>query len=95
MRGYREVFRPAEGQPGDPGKIFYTITEADLGKGTLPTTAGPIHVADVIGRVQAIDVGKRLYRVQCDDPAAGWIWQCESDRQRDERLGRSEQEAGS
>lgn len=93
MRGYREVFRPAEGQPGDPGKIFYTITEADVGRSSIPTTAGFISVADVIGRVQAIDVGKRLYRVRCDDPAGGWIWQCESERQRDERLARSGQEA--
>ena len=76
----REIF--AEQPERDPGAVFYTITDADVGKTVIQTEIGPIHVADVIGRVLKHDVGKRLYRVQCDDPAAGWIWQFENDAQR-------------
>lgn len=91
MPRYTEVFAPSADDPRDPGRIFYTITKADVGKGTITTTAGPIHLSGVIGRVLKIDVGKRLYRVPCEDPAAGWIWQCENDAQRDARLAREQE----
>jgi hypothetical protein len=88
MRGYREVFAPAGHESSDPGRIFYTITPADVGHTTIKTTAGPVHLASFFGRVLPGDVGKRLYRVPCDDPAAGWIWQAENDAQQDARLAR-------
>jgi hypothetical protein len=86
MPRYREVFAPDENQPADPGRVFYTIRLADAGKSVGRTTAGPVSVSGVIGRVLRCDAGKRLYRVPCDDPAAGWTWQCESAGQRDTRL---------
>jgi hypothetical protein len=84
----REVFRPAPGQDNDPGRVFYTITADDVGKLVLKTTIGPISLESVIGYVQPGDVGKRLYRVPADD-GEHWIWQCESNAQRDRRLARS------
>jgi hypothetical protein len=83
---YREIFTAAE---TDPGEVFYTITREDVGKTTIVTTAGPIRMIEILGRVQAGDVGKRVYRMPCDDPAAGWVWQAENDAQRDERLAAS------
>lgn len=83
----REVFKPVpEDALRDPGRVFYTITPGDVGKRTIVTTIGPIELSGVIGYVQRGDVGKRLYRVPCDDPAAGWIWQCESGAQQSTRL---------
>ena len=81
MNKYREVFKPDPGEPRDPGRIFYTITADDVGKRVIKTTAGPVNAGDVIGAVLPIDVGKRLYRVPCEDPTAPWFWQCESDGQ--------------
>ena len=88
MARYTEVYRFEPTQ--DPGHVFYTITAEDVGKRSIRTAAGTISVTDVIGQVLAGDVGKRLYRVPCDDPAAGWIWQAENDKQRDERLARED-----
>jgi hypothetical protein len=81
----REVFG-VKSAPPDPGRVFYTITDADVRKSVIETEIGPIRLADVIGHVTPRDVGKRLYRVPCNDPEGGWFWQAENDRQRDERL---------
>lgn len=86
MRGYREVFRQDERR--DPGRIFYTITAADVGKAFIPTEVGAITLADVIGRVLPGDVGKRLYRVPAE-AGDSWIWQCENDGQRDARVAKA------
>jgi hypothetical protein len=90
----REVFKPQPGEPGDPGRVFYTITPDDVGKRVITTTIGPVDVGNIIGAVLPIDVGKRLYRVPCKDPSALWFWQCESDSQRDWRLARNPAQAG-
>ena len=84
---YREVFKPSPEDNSDPGKIFYTITPDDVGKGVITTTAGHIRVTDVLDRVLPGDVGKRLYRVQ-NNAEDSWLWQAENNRQRDERLSR-------
>ena len=81
----REVFG-VKAAPADPGRGFYTITEADVRKSVIQTEIGPISLGDVIGHVLPGDVGKRLYRVHVNDPAGGWIWQAENDGQRDARL---------
>jgi len=82
----REIFKPRPGQMRELGRAFYTITDEDVGRRFIRTTECMIELGSVIGYVQRQDVGKRLYRVRCNDPAGGWIWQCESARQRDERL---------
>jgi hypothetical protein len=77
---YREVFRPPIGPTPDPGRIFYTITEGDIGKKLIHTTAEVIFVSSFMGQVAERDVGRRLYRV----PVPGdrlWIWQLENDMQ--------------
>jgi hypothetical protein len=86
----REIFKPQPAGPGDPGRVFYTITADDVGKRVIKTTIGPLDIGSVIGAVLPIDVGKRLYRVPCNDRSAPWIWQCESDTQRDARLAKAE-----
>jgi hypothetical protein len=84
----REIFKPAPGEPADPGRVFYTIAPEDVGKVVIITEIGPIHVRDIMGRVQEIDVGTRLYRVPSN---AGdmWFWQAENDAQRDTRLAQN------
>jgi hypothetical protein len=84
----REIFKPEPGQELELGRLFYTITGDDVDKRFIRTTKCVIELGSVIGRVLRQDVGKRLYRVRCEDPAAGWVWQCESARQRDERKAR-------
>jgi hypothetical protein len=82
LKGYREVFRPEPAERRDPGRIFYTITDGDVGKRFIKTTADDIHVRDILGVVQRGDVGRRLYRVPTDGGIEGqpvtWIWQAES-----------------
>jgi len=80
---YTEVFKPAP--PADPGRVFYTLAEDDIGKGLIHTTAGVIYASSVMGKVQDHDVGRRLYRVPTSDPGI-WIWSVESDLQREARL---------
>lgn len=84
----REVFRP-EPKPEElvSERVFYTITRDDVRTTLIKTTAGMVNVGDVIGKVQARDVGKRLYRVPAD-AGDSYVWQCENDQQRDERLAR-------
>lgn len=86
MTGYTEISKPGPEPGPDFQRLFYTIAEADVGKGTIVTTAGPIYVASFMGRVQEQDVGKRIFHVPCHDPAALWIWQVENNSQRDARL---------
>lgn len=81
----REIFKQAK--PADPGRVFYTITREDVGRLVIPTEIGAINLTDVIGRVQAIDVGKRLYRVP-NNARDHWLWQCENSEQLDRRLGK-------
>ena len=93
MHGYREVFRPEPAADyRDPGRIFYTITAADVRKHQLHTTAGDISLSGWFGIVQASDVGKRLYRVPTsggiDGQPVTWAWQAENDSQRDARIAR-------
>jgi len=88
MSGYREVFKPEPDAPRGPGRIFYTLTPEDVGKRIIKTTAGPVNVGDVIGAVLPIDIGKRLYHVP-NEAGDMWIWQCESNDQRDARLARA------
>lgn len=89
MNGYREVFSSEEEISTDPGKLFYIITQKDIGKRFIRTPE-IIQLADVIGYVQLQDVGRRLYRVPTDGgiegQSIGYIWQAESDAQRDKRL---------
>ena len=73
----REIFGPQETH--DPGAVFYTITEADIGHRVIQTEIGPISLGDVIGYVLPADVGKRLYRTPIR--GGGWIWQCENSEQ--------------
>jgi hypothetical protein len=86
----REIFKPAPGEPADPGRVFYTITPEDAGKVVIITEIGPIHVRDIMGRVRVTDVGTRLYRVPTRTPSGKdgltWFWQAENDAQRDARL---------
>ena len=85
----REVFEISVTPPVDPGRCFYVITTADIGKKRIRTTAEPvpIPVGDIMGQVLPDDVGKRLYRVPVND-GSGWIWQTESVSQRNRRLMR-------
>jgi hypothetical protein len=83
VTGFTEVFRPEP--PIDPGRVFYTITEDDIGKGLIHTTAGVIYVESIMGKVQDHDVGRRIYRHQTPDPGI-WIWTAENDTQREARL---------
>jgi hypothetical protein len=83
VTGFTEVFRP--GPTADPGRVFYTITADDIGKGLIQTTAGVIFVDSFMGKVQDHDVGRRLYRVPTNDPDI-WIWSPENDTQRQARL---------
>lgn len=86
MNEYREVFKPDPGvATHDPGRIFYTVTADDVGKGVIGTTHAVISLGQVLGRVQPVDVGRRLYRVRCND-GESWIWQAESLSQRADRL---------
>jgi hypothetical protein len=78
---YREVFRASDQPPPDPGRVFYTITAADVGMTLIPLAIDTIRLDGWFGRVTPGDVGKRLYRVPCDaegrpsgTPDAGWIW---------------------
>jgi hypothetical protein len=91
----REIFRTRF--HGDPGRVFYTITQADIGNQLIPTEIGSVYTGNVIGRVQPGDVGKRLYRVPTDGGISGqsasWIWQCESESQRDARLAEAAADA--
>jgi hypothetical protein len=82
---YREVFKAD--RPTDPGRVFYTITESDIGKAVIMTEIGAINVASCIGRVLPIDVGKRLFRIT-GRLSGEWIWQAENNKQRDERLAK-------
>jgi hypothetical protein len=76
--------------PPDLGRVFYTIRPEDVGKGIIDTEIGPISVHDVLGRVQHLDVGRRLYRVPADGGAEGqpvtWYWRAETNKQRADRL---------
>jgi hypothetical protein len=86
----REIFKPAPGEPADPGRVFYTIAPEDVGKRVIVTEIGPINVRDIMGHVLPDDVGKRLYRVPARVPGPDrsdlWFWQAENDAQRDARL---------
>ncbi len=81
----REVFAKAELAPADPGEVFYTIQAEDVGKAVIQTEVGPVHVGDFMGRIQPVDVDKRLYRRQ-NISGDWWYWQIENNEQRDERL---------
>lgn len=61
----------------------YTITADDVGREVLGNFW---RVSDIMGRVQAIDVGKRVYRVP--DGQGGHVLQVENDDQRNARLAR-------
>lgn len=82
----REIFRSAA--ISDPGRVFYTITDDNIGKRIIGTEIGVIYLGDVIGYVQPDDVGKRLYRVP-NEAQDHWLWQCESNSQRDARLAKT------
>ena len=82
----REVFAPRE--PTDPGRVFYTITAADVHKTVIQTEIGPVNVVSFMGPVQKGDVGKRLYRVP-NEAGDYWFWQVENNEQRDKRLGKA------
>lgn len=63
---------------------YYVLTAADVGRSMFHARGKTWPLSDVIGRVQPIDVGKRVYWVQ--DPARGVdILQVESNDQRDAR----------
>jgi hypothetical protein len=89
-RSYREVFKPEPDTDADPGRIFYTITDGDVGRTAVTTTAGRIELHRWFGTIRSNDVGKRLYRVPSDGGIPGqpvtWEWQAENDAQRDTRL---------
>jgi hypothetical protein len=82
---YREILKAKT--PTDPGRVFYTITAADVGKAVIMTEIGAINVCAAIGRVMHCDVGKRLYRIT-GRLSGEWLWQAENNKQRDERLGK-------
>jgi|SRR5215471_14224070 len=89
----REIFAPKDPADTDPGRVFYTIRPEDVGKGTIPTEIGPIHLVNVIGRVMSCDIGKRLYRMPAGadpDGRVAWVWQCENEEQRNTRVAREE-----
>jgi hypothetical protein len=84
----REIFRASPPLPRDlTDVVFYTITAEDVGKRFIHTTEGLIPLGDVIGHVLPGDVGKRLVRVP-DGARDSYVWQCESNDQRDRRLSR-------
>lgn len=66
---------------------FHEITRADVGKAWLRLFGRVWPVADFIGRILPMDVGKRIYL--CDD-----IVQVENDEQRDARLGNVKRNPG-
>jgi hypothetical protein len=67
---YREVFRASDQPPPDPGRVFYTITAADVGMTLIPLAIDTIRLDGWFGRVTPGDVGKR----PSGTPDAGWIW---------------------
>ena len=85
MSTYREVFT-ATAPPADPGRVFYTIRQADVGARFITTTVGVIELRSFMGKVLPCDVGKRIYRLPTEDET-DWFWAIESDQQRTERVG--------
>jgi hypothetical protein len=74
---------------------FATITDADVGRYSvegLDDAGRPMlgHLQSTLGRIQPIDVGKRVYRTLGEELAPGgprpWIMSVENDAQRDARL---------
>ena len=66
-----------------------TIRKSDVGRFWLRRAGwlGGIPVGNAIGNVQAIDVGKWVYRVPTDD-GPSYVIQVENDQQRDTRLSK-------
>lgn len=76
-----EEFQPVRTNPH-----IATIRKSDVGKHGLRRAGREIiPMGDAIGRIQAIDVGKRVYRVPTDD-GTSYVIQVENDEQRDARL---------
>lgn len=83
----RETF-PAKDHHPPTTPCFYLIRAADLGKTQIKTEDGTIHVAELMGRVQSYDIGKRLYFKPVDDYPNGGLWYLEGADQKDERHDR-------
>lgn len=64
-------------------KLFYTLTQKDVGRPFLKIFGHIWPVSDFIGRIFAKDVGKRVYLV-------GDILQVENEEQREKRLNNGE-----
>ena len=88
LRAVRE--RSMIGAPVTKPTYVCTITEEDVRDpkdGPLARTGLRCRVLTAIGRVQACDVGKRVYRVPTEDGTSDII-QVESREQRDRRLAK-------
>lgn len=64
----------------------YTISQEDVGKPWIMAFGKTWQVLDFMGRILPGDVGKRIYRVPCNDPTANSILQVENDASRDARV---------
>lgn len=73
----REIF-PAQPEPPEEGLLFYTMRADDIGKQVIKTDIGPVHVADCIGRVMPLDVGRRLYGRLMEDGRRTWSRESEA-----------------
>lgn len=60
---------------------YYTIERDDIGRSYIEAFGKTWRLADVIGRVQPLDVGKRVYQ-------RDGVLSVENDQQRDARLAR-------
>lgn len=72
----------------DRVRQVHTIVAADVGRHIIGVVgddgaARKVSLRDALGRVQAGDVGRRVYRVLTEH---GWVLQVESTQQRDARL---------
>lgn len=76
--------RWSDGHTCGPG--YYTITADDVGKRFLDAFGKHWPLGDVLGYVQRIDVGKRIYRLR-DNAGVRDFLQVENNEQRDARLG--------
>ena len=73
---------------------FYTITKQDVEKPLIQAFGEKWLVSNFMGRILPQDVGKRVYRVPCNDPRSPPILQVENDEQFKRRLGSGPKYAG-
>lgn len=83
----REIFPSNPAQPPDPGRVYYTIRQEDVGKTLIATEIATINVSEFMTRVRGHDVGKRIIRTP-NNAGDYWFWQLESQEQFETRMAR-------